>query len=183
MKNRKPRGDSKLDALTPEQHEQLCVWLTVDNLTYSAARKLVKARFGVTTTLSALSSFFGSSALPWKYAQDHAAAKEFAAMQQGDFQPAMLKRIEQLAFQLASSNRVDVKTLKSFVKMLTDSQKVSLQKQNLELAIEKFRDRMKSEVEKGLDAMHAEIKDNPKALELFEKLKACVLESVEAAKQ
>lgn len=179
MSQRKPRGDSKLDALTPEQQEQLCTWLTVDNLTYAAARKALQARFGVATTPSALCSYFGKVALPWKYAQDHAAAKELAAMQKGDFQPATLKRIEQLAFQLATSNRVDVKTLKSFVKMLTDSEKVALQKQNLALALEKFRQQIKTDVEKGLDALYTEIKGNKSAVALYEKLRACVLQSVE----
>lgn len=180
--DQKPRGDSHLDNLLPEQKDQLSEWLTVENLTYAKARMRVREKFGVSTTPSALSSFFGSVALPWKYARDHSSAHEMASWKQGEFRPATMKRLEQLAFQLASSNRVDVKTLKAFVKMITDGEKVALQKQNLNLSIEKFRESVKSNVEKGLDALEAEIKGNAEAMTLFAKMKAAVRTGMEAAK-
>ena len=133
--DKKPRGDSILDGLPPDQKEQLCQWLTVENFTYAKAHQRAQKEFGVKFNRSALSAFFASVALPWKYARDHSAAQELAKMKEGEFRPVVLKRIEQLAFQLAASNRVDVKTLKAFVKMLTDSDKVALQKGNLQLAL------------------------------------------------
>jgi glutamine synthetase type III len=180
--HKKPRGDSKLDRLPEDQKEQLCAWLTVENLTYKEARTRCAEQFGCFTTEHALSQFFQSVALRWKYAQDHSAAQEMASWQQGDFQPAVKKRLEQLAFQLASSPTVDVKTLKSFIKMLTDGEKVQLQKNTLSLALDKFRQSVKSEQDKGLDALYEEIKHLPEAVELFTRMRAIVTSAVEAAK-
>jgi hypothetical protein len=180
---KKPRSDSKLDSLPPKQREELSRWLTEENVSYEEARKRVGARFGVLVSSdSTFSDFYHSVALPWKYARARNFAGEMAALQDGQFKPAILKRLEQLSFELASSNHVDVKTLKVFFKMLTDSEKVELQKGSLKLAVQKFREAVKSDIEKGLDALHAEIKDNAEALQLFEKLKTAVIKSVEATK-
>ena len=180
--DQKPRGDSKLDALTSEQKELLAEWLTVENITYAKAKTRVADQFGVHTTPSALSSFFGSVALPWKYARDHKLAQTLADLEEGKFKPAIRKQIERLAFQLTTSNRVDVKSLKAFLKMITDGEKVELQRQTLSLALEKFRESLKTGVEKGLDALFAEIKGNPEAVALYQKFRESVLKSVEETK-
>lgn len=180
--DQKPRGDSKLDALSSEQKELLSEWLTVENVTYAKARTRVAKEFGVTTTASALSSFYGSVALPWKYARDHKLAQSLSQLEEGKFQPAMRKQIERLAFQITTSNRVDVKTLKALVKMITDGEKIELQKKTLSLAVERFRESVKTDIEKGLDALFAEIKGNAEALALFQKFKACALRSVQETK-
>ena len=99
MSIRKPRGDSKLDALTPDQREQLCSWLTVENLTYAKAQAQLKQRFGISTTRSALCSFFASVAAPWKYAQARGEADSFAGLMEGKFDEASIKRAKQLAFE------------------------------------------------------------------------------------
>ena len=187
--DQKARGDSKLDGptadgtgLTDEARAQLCEWLTVENLTYAKARTRLRDKFGVSTTVSALSSFFGNVALPWKYARDHKLAQTLAQLEEGKFQPAMRKHSERLAFQITTSNRVDVKTLKALVKMITDGEKIELQKQTLTLAIERFRESVKDDVTKGLEALFAEIKGNAEALALFEKFKSCAQRSIEGTK-
>ena len=45
--------------------------------------------------------------------------------------------------------------------------------------LEKFRQQVKTDIEKGLDALHAEIKGNAEALRLFEKFRAVVLGATE----
>lgn len=179
--DKKPRGDSKLHGLSPERKAQLCAWLTVDNLTYKEARARLASEFGCFTSDNALSEFW-PVALKWKYARDHAAAQDMASWQQGDFQPAVKKRLEQLAFQLATSPTVDVKTLKAFVKMITDGEKVQLQKNTLALELEKFRESVKTAQEKGLDALFAEIKDKPEAVALFQRFREAAQAGLEAAK-
>jgi hypothetical protein len=178
--DKKARGDSKLDRLGDEQKELLNHWLAVENVTYKEAAKRCLDQFELLTNEKALHFYFGNVTLPWKYARDHEAAKEMAQWQKGDFGPAVKKRLEQLAFQLASSPQVDVKALQAFVKMLTDGEKVALQKDNLKLAIERFRESVKTNVDKGLDALEAEIKGNDEALALFAKMKAAVRKSMEA---
>ena len=50
--SKKPRGDSKLDALNGQQQALLAEWLTLENLTYEEAQKRVLENFGVSTTRS-----------------------------------------------------------------------------------------------------------------------------------
>lgn len=181
--SKKARSDATLKSLSTSQQEEVSAWLTEENLSYEDTRARLGERFGVfVRSDSTLSDFYHSVALPWKYARARNAATELAALKQGEFKPAMLMRIEQLAFEIATSNRVDVKALKSFVKMLTDSEKVELQKGTLRLAIDKFREQVKTEMEKGLDALFAEVKDNREALALYQKFKAAALKGVEDAK-
>jgi hypothetical protein len=177
----KPRADSKLKSMPREWQDQLCEWLTVENVTYQEARKRLIERYEVSSSQAALSEFYSSVAVPWKYARARNLAAEFASMAEGQFRPAILKRVEQLAFEIAASRKVDIKTLRTFVKMLTDSEKVELQRGNLKLAIEKFRQAVKTDLEKGLDALQVELKGNAEALQLFERMKALVLKSVEGA--
>ncbi len=183
--SKKARSDAgmKGKSLTDPQKAEVAAWLTVENVSYADARTRMAERFGVfVKSDSTVSDFYHSFALPWKYAQASNFAAGMSSLKRGEFKPAILNRLEQLAFEVAASNTVDVKTLKSFLKMLTDSEKVELMKGNLQLGIQKFREQVKADVEKGLDALHAVLKGNPEALALFEKLKALVLKSVEAAK-
>ncbi|MBL9187914.1 MAG: hypothetical protein JNK23_10575 [Opitutaceae bacterium] len=181
-RNTKARGDSHLDALTPAQQEQLSLFLTTGNPTYEEAVAHVRAEFGVSTNVSSVRSYYFNVALPWSYAQARGAAKEIAAMEEGQFEPAIMKRLQQLAFELMTSPKVDVKTLRAFMKMLGDSRKLQLQQQTLSLELEKFRESVKTGVEKGLDALFAEIKGNAEALALFAKFKAAALQGVQDTK-
>lgn len=79
----------------------------------------------------------------------------------------------QIAFEQQALQAGDVAAFIALRK-LRQSEKV------FELEREKFRELMKSGVEKGLDALQAEIKDNAEALELFAKLKDTVVKSMEA---
>lgn len=180
---KKPRSDSKLDGLPQAQKDELCRWLTQENVSYEEARARVGQRFGVLVSSdSTFSDFYHSVALPWNYAQATNFATGMARLKQGEFKPAIMRRLEQLAFEVAASQDVNPKTLKAFLKMITDSEKVALQKGALDLAVQKFRESVKSEMEKGLDALFAEVKDNPVALALYQKFKAAALKGVEDAK-
>ena len=178
---KKPRGDSQLDGLEPEQQELLKHWLCVENVTYKEAQKRCLDQFGLITKEKTLCLYFQNVALPDKYARDHKSAQAMAQWQKGDFQPAVRKRLEQLAFQIASSPKPDLVALQAFVKMITDGEKVALQKENLKLAIDRFRESLKTGVDKGLDALEEEIKGNEEAVALFAKMKAVVKKGMEAA--
>lgn len=182
---KKARSDAgmKGKALTEAQKVEVARWLIDENVSYEEARARMADCFGVfVKSASTLSDFYHSFALPWKYSRAKNFAAEFAQLQKGEFKPALLKRVEQLAFELSVNQTVDIKALKAFVKMLTDSEKVELQKGNLRLAIDKFKQSLKSDVEKGLDALQAELKGNDEALRLFHRMKAIVMQRVEAAK-
>lgn len=180
--DKKPRGDSKLDALNGQQQALLSEWLTVENLTYAKARERVREQFGITTTRSALCSFYARVAAPWKYARAAGEADQFADLMEGKFDAATIKRTKQLAFEALTSPTPDIKAAKALLKIVGDSAKIDLQRQTLAHAIEKFREDVKSSVEKGLDALEIELKGNAAALELFAKMKAVVRDGMEAAK-
>lgn len=179
---KKPRGDSKLDALNGQQQALLAEWLTIENVTYAKAQERVLAEFGLATTRSALCSFYARFAAPWKYARAAGEADQFAELMEGKFDAATIKRTKQLAFEALTSPQPDIKAAKALLKIVGDSAKIELQKQTLAHAIEKFREDIKSDVDKALDALFAEIKGNAEALALFQKFKACALRSVEDTK-
>lgn len=128
---RKPRGDSKLDALPLEQQELLAEWLTVENLTYAKARDRVKKQFGVSTTTSALAGFYARFAAPWRYTRAHGEAESFAALMEGKFDAASIKAAKQLAFTALTSPTPDLKSAKALLKIVGDSAKLTLQQEKL----------------------------------------------------
>ncbi|MBI5770823.1 MAG: hypothetical protein HZA93_23805 [Verrucomicrobia bacterium] len=133
MTTRKPRGDSKLDALAPSQKEQLAEWLTVENLTYAEARTRVAEQFGVFTTASALQSFYSRFAAPWSYARAAGDAEAFASLMEGKFEPAAIKAAKQLAFTALTSPQPDLKTAKTLFKIVGDSAKLTLAQEKISL--------------------------------------------------
>ena len=131
---KKPRSDSKLDSLPPKQKEEVCRWLAEENISYEEARNRVAARFGVLVSSdSTFSDFYHSVALPWKYARSRGLADEFAKAAAGNFEPAAIKRIQQLLFESAADQHVDFKALKTLAKILGDSHRQTLNTERLEL--------------------------------------------------
>lgn len=131
--DKKPRGDSKLDALDPAAKEQLCRWLTVDNLTYAKAKEQLRAEFGITTNNDALHRFYGQVAAPWQYASAAGEADSFAQLMAGRFDEATIKKAKQLAFTALTSRKPDLKTAKVLLKIVGDSAKVSIAQDKLTL--------------------------------------------------
>jgi hypothetical protein len=130
---KKPRSDSKLDALPPEQQEQLAEWLTIENVSYAEARKRVRQRFGVSTSAAALQGFYSRFAAPWKYLRAKGEADQFAALMEGHFDEASIKRAKQLAFEAMTAPRPDLKAAKALLKIVGDSAKVEIARQKLTL--------------------------------------------------
>lgn len=139
MSTRKPRGDSKLDALLPEQQERLAEWLTIENLTYAEAKERVQAEFGVSTTPSALQGFYSRFAAPWKYARARGEAESFAALLEGKFDEASKKKVQQLAFEALNSPSPDTKAAKTFFKILGDTAKVEIARDRVTLDARKVK--------------------------------------------
>jgi len=131
--NRKPRSDSKLDALTPQQREQLCSWLTIENRSYAEVKALAREHFDITTSDPALVAFYSRVAAPWKYAQARGEADTFEKLMEGKFDAATIKRAKQLAFESMSGPRPDLKAAKTLLKIIGDSAKLTLAQDRLGL--------------------------------------------------
>lgn len=182
MSARKPRSDAKLKSLPPHQREMLVRWLVEENVDYKTAKERLAQDFGVTTSVGALANFYATEC--WQ--ESSAQAREFAdeavrlAKTGGaDFDTATLALIQERAFIHARTKNSDVKDLALLAGIIGDSARLRLKARELELNVEKFRQTVKADIDKGLDALHAEIQGNPEALALFEKFKAAVLRSTE----
>lgn len=181
LADKKRRGGNSLhNALTEEQRVQLASWLTLENVTYKDARELVEQEWGISTSLDALRRFYSSYAVPWQYTQARGEAEDFGKLMEGNFDAATIKRAQQLAFSALTDKTPDLKTAKTLLKIVGDSAKNQLAERRLKLDAEKFREQVKTDAEKGLDALQAELKNDPEALALFERMRARVMQTLEA---
>lgn len=179
---KKPRSDKKLAALNPEQKALLRTWLVEENLSYEKARERLWDDFNIRVSVGALSNFYATDCFSLRSSE----AKDFAEhvveelTASGDkFDEATLSLIRQKAFERAYARDGNLDELATLAKIIGDSQKLRLKQEQLEHSREKFRQQIKTDVEKGLDALYSEIKGNKSAVALYEKLRACVLQSVE----
>jgi hypothetical protein len=186
--SRKTRSDSKLAKLAPEQKEMLQRWLVEENISYAKAKDRLFQDFNIETSEAALFDFYRRECFSLRSSQ----AKQFAEhvvatlAQDGDnYDQATMAIIRQRAFETAYMEQVKVEDKKSALKdlvllgkMIGDTRKQAFREKQLEFNKEKFRQQIKTDVENGLDALLAEIREDPIALELFEKFKARVMTSM-----
>lgn len=72
----------------------------------------------------------------------------------------------------------DDRAVERAVKLFTAVSKVAVIKDDVELRIQQAREKMKSDIERGLDALQAELQDNAEAMRLYGKLRETVMQSV-----
>lgn len=116
---RKPRTDSTLDYLPPEQAEQLMEWI-LGRVPYRSIVEAMREKFDVDTSIGAISKYWG------KWGSEHWKARRQDALQMardvvadaaanpGQFSAAALEAIEQKVFALAldpESSSTEVKSL------------------------------------------------------------------------
>jgi len=190
---RKPRPDSVLDHLPPEQDEQLMEWI-LGRVPYRNIVKAMDDKYKVQTSIRALSKYWQKwGAEHWKATRHNALqmAKdvvEEAAANPGAFSEAALEAIEQKVFALSMDPQSNAAEIKGLVQLLLKRQDQSIRKRDQELAIErmqfdreKYRETLKDSIDRGLDALYEELEDNPEAEKLFRKMRAAVGRSVEKA--
>lgn len=183
---RKPRSDSKLDAMPPEHRARLCEWL-LSGVPYHRAKEMVKGEFKVETSLASLSAFYEKYCGAALIAQRQRAVSvadqiaDEAGKNPDRFDAATIAALSQKGFELASSPGADPKEVKSIFMLLLRVNDQKLAARQLELDSEKFRTQIKSNVERGLDALYERIKGNKAAEKLFAELKSVVLAEVDNA--
>jgi hypothetical protein len=131
---RKPRSDSKLDALDQDQQRQLCEWLLTPGLSYERVKKLVLDEFKTSTSGQALSSFYQSYV--GAYVLEHRRRAVGLAHEVGDelkrqpgqFSEATIDALEQKAFELAQNPMVDPKEVKAIFSLVLKARDQSLQR-------------------------------------------------------
>lgn len=178
MASNKPRSDSKIAQLPPELRAEIARRLSEENKSFKEVSEWL-AEDGHRISVTALCNWY--SVHSWK--EHRGSAREVAeqvradAAASGDYDAATLALIQERAYIMARTQGADVRDLALLAGIVGDSAKLRLKQRELELSLEKHRQTVKTDIEKGLDALHAEIKGNAEALQLFARFKAAVLKS------
>ena len=141
---KKPRSDSKLDALDIDQQRQLVEWLLTPGLTYEAVKKMVFEEFNVSTSSRALGVFYQSYVGPYileRRRQAVGLAKEVGdeiKRAPGEFTQTTIDALEQKAFELAQNPMVNPKDVKSIFTLVLKSRDQSLKEKDIEIKLRKL---------------------------------------------
>ncbi len=132
----KPRSDSKLAALNPQQKAQLRTWLVDENKSYTDVQALLRDDFNVRVGITAIQRFYASDCFSLRSSE----AKEFAEMvadelkNSGDhFDEATLALVKKRAFERAYARDGDVEELALLAKIIGDSAKLELKRKDQQL--------------------------------------------------
>jgi len=180
---RKRRSDFKpTKLLNPEQRALLRTWLIDENLSYEDARQRLIDDFNVKLSTGSISTFYATECFSLSSSQARSFAEQVGSeLEKGGeaFDRATIALVKKKAFERAVAKNGNLTELQILAGIIGDSAKLKLKQEQLEFSREKFREEIKTSVEKGLDALLAEIKGNEEALALFDRLKATVMRSVE----
>ncbi len=141
---KKPRSDSKLDALDQDQQRQLCEWLLTPGLSYEKVKTLVLEEFNTSTTASALSSFYQSYVGAYVLERRRLAvglAKEVGEELKrapGEFSQATIDALEQKAFELIQNPMVDPREVKAIFTLVLKSRDQSLKEKDIEIKLRRL---------------------------------------------
>lgn len=91
-----------------------------------------------------------------------------------DIEDETINRYRQKHFEILAMKSNDPKLFASM-------RRLRISERNADMELNKFKQTMKSDMEKGLEALFQEIRGNPEAEELFGRLKAVVMKSMEGA--
>ncbi len=141
---------------------------------YRGHKEWIAKEFGVTfSSTGVLTTFARNVVQPYRAdrikrsAEDAKAFGDELRKSGANFSESTIQRIEQLAFEEAISETPDTKRLKTLTDILfTD--------RGQKHEVDKFRHKLKDDLQVGLDALFEEIKHIPAAVELFEQLQATV---------
>lgn len=172
---KKPRGDAILKTLPDALQEE--IWQFLRHNTQQRTLEWLRTEHGITCAAGVLTAFFDW--YPQQYTLRQAASTSdqlqvaLRNLPKLKVTAAQASQIAQVSFEIQAQQNRDPKLYAAL-------RKGELERARLALEREKFEESKKQDWEKGLDALLAEIKDNPTALALFKQLKAALAEGVTA---
>ena len=176
----KRRSDAWDTGLTDEQRLQAFDWAR--DLGYHKMRVLLKKEFEVTPpSIAAISTWYQhmtgvvAQATLAKAITDAGQIRD-AAKTLGDVSDAVAAGLGQLALEAIVSR--DPEKIKMFATLAMQSQKERREVEELELDKAKWQEAMKSNIERGLNALYEDIRGNTQAVQLYLKLRATVMQEV-----
>jgi len=181
---RRPRSDSKLKNLPEDQGEQLTDWLLA-GVPYREIKRRMLEAFKVETSTRALSEYWQTECAAALVARRQRAIEtadavaDEAAANPGRFDAATVDALKQKAFELAINPQSAAKDVKGLFMLVLKARDQELDVERLAFERDKFKLATQKEIEKGLDALFAEIEGNAQAEAIFEQLKDAALKAVE----
>lgn len=190
---RKPRSDAKLLTMPPHQQDTLAGWLLDEGMAYKTARERLRDDFNVETSEAALVEFWRAVCAPRRLRRSAAAASalpELSDALEVDWERPTMALIQQSVFEMLSQPGVDPQAVSFLGGILEKAKSRALKERELEAKIsggqlkfeqkerelklnqEKFLASLRTKLEQGTAALLEEIKGNPRAVALFETLKA-----------
>jgi hypothetical protein len=140
----KPRSDSTLDNLPPNQRETLERWLFEENLGYEAAAKRLHADFNIKSSTTGVWGFYQRRAqarlldrITRNKAKANAVVERFT-QEPADLYRGALNMISEIAFDKATKEELDVETIYNFTKLLIAGRKEDVRAEALTLARDRF---------------------------------------------
>lgn len=179
---KKPRSDAKLLNL-PDAKQLEIYKLVKSGVGYTSAVELLAKEHGINTSVGSLHNFYKQAAERFQRerlikAVAGADAIKEAAQQIGNLNSALIAEMTQKAFELMASDTPDTDAVRDVIGCVLQLKRQEISERSLDLELDKFREQMKTQVEKGLDALFIEIKGNRDAEELFRMLKEKVMQKV-----
>ena len=165
--------------LSDEQQSRMAEWL-LNGLPFHIVQELTVKEFGRAFSHVALCLFWREVCCPELARRRRQAAEAARALAAeaaelpGRFDQATIAALEQKAFELAISPAAKAEDTRAIFSLVLQARAQELDREQFELEKQKFTQKLKSDLEKGLDALWAELKGNPPALELFQQFKALI---------
>lgn len=177
----KRRSDAWDAKLTDEQRLQAFEWAR--SLGYHKMRLLLKKEFGVRPpSIAAISTWYQGmtrevAEADLRKAITNADQIRDTAKELGDVSDAVAAGLGQLALEAIVSRDPD--KIRMFATLALQSQRERREVEELDLDKARFQEAMKSNIERGLDALYDDIRGNAQAEKLFRKLRATVMHEVD----
>jgi hypothetical protein len=157
------------------------------SLGYQKARALVAKEFNIAApSLAAFAKFYQTYAREEQANRIHKSCTDAAAIRasvsdQGELTEAMAAALEAEASSAILAGD-DADRLKLLVSLALKARGSLRSEKTLELEVRKYQDAVKSNIERGLDALADEIKDHPEATALYSRIREIVIASMPPAR-
>ncbi len=170
---RDPRADAKLKNLPEAELRVLWEFRNPEQggkkLKFAAIRAEIPLRYGVTVSGSTLSDFYDWLKV-WKRWRDATAFAQQARSELAKDPTVPDEELDKFAERVLKIEAAVNKDVKGYVAL----RRMKIAETNAAANRDKLTAAAKSDIEKGLDALQAEIQGNPKAMKLFAQLQEVV---------
>lgn len=129
------KSKAVLDKMPESQIDELIEWLTIEGITYEAARERLAELYQVEVGLTQLCNFYQRHCLGYKHRRARKLAAEVGTLfaESTDFNQITVKALEQRAFELALAKDGSIEDLQALAKIIGDSQRLDLQARKLDV--------------------------------------------------